>query len=198
GDWINGGVTGLGWSNVQTTPGFAFGTQPDTTADLYDDSTAIVAGTWGPTQTVEATVHTVNQSDALYEEVELRVHTSISANSITGYEITFRCTADGSQYVDIVRWNGPLADFSVLAGTMGPGLNDGDVVKATIVGTTITAYINGEEVLQTTDDTYATGSPGIGFYIDGGTVAQESDYGFTNFTAIPVAAAFGTVPKPAK
>ena len=181
GKWINGKVTGLDWANVRTTPGLAFGTEPDNVN--YDDSTAILVGAWAPSQMAQATVHTVNQTSSVFEEVELRLHTSISAHSITGYEINFRCTSDGTQYVQIVRWNGPLGDFNYVASTTGPGLHNGDVVKATIIGTTITAYVNGTQVVQGSDSTYTTGSPGMGFYIQGGSVSQESDYGFTSFTA---------------
>jgi hypothetical protein len=56
------------------------------------------------------------------------------------------------------------------------------VVKATIVGNVITAYINGVQVLQATDNTYKGGSPGMGFYIEG-TTGVNSDYGFTSFKA---------------
>jgi hypothetical protein len=66
---------------------------------------------------------------------------------------------------------------------MGPGLHDGDVVKATIIGNTITAYINGVQIIQVTDSTYPNGSPGMGFYIQGRSVSRESDYGFTSFAA---------------
>ncbi|PYX51406.1 MAG: hypothetical protein DMG76_32320, partial [Acidobacteria bacterium] len=38
-------------------------------------------------------------------------------------------------------------------------------------------------VVQVTDTTYTNGSPGIGFYIQGGTASQQSDFGFTRFTA---------------
>ena len=149
----------------------------------YDDSTAILAGAWSANQMAQAQVHTVNQTSSVFEEVELRLRTAISAHSITGYEINFRCTSDGTQYVQIVRWNGPLGDFSILDGRVGPGLHNGDVVKATIVGSTITAYINGTQVVQVTDSTFTSGSPGMGFYIQGGSASQENDYGFTSFTA---------------
>jgi len=46
----------------------------------------------------------------------------------------------------------------------------------------ITADINGVRVLQATDSTYASGSPGLGCYIEG-TTGVNSDYGFTSFTA---------------
>ena len=62
------------------------------------------------------------------------------------------------------------------------GVAEGDVVKATIVGNVITAYINGAQVMQATDNTYVTGNPGIGFFLNGTGVAN-TDYGFTSFTA---------------
>jgi hypothetical protein len=181
GKWINGKTVGLDWANVRTTPGLAFGTETDTVK--YDDSTAVLMGTWGPDQSAWATVHSINQNSYMFEEVELRLRTTITAHSITGYEINFRCTADGTQYVQIVRWNGPLGSFSSVASATGPGIRDGDVVKATIVGTTITAYINGIQIVQGDDSTFGSGSPGMGFYIEGGSTAQESDYGFTSYTA---------------
>src|SRR5262245_9190880 len=60
GRWKNGQTNGIDWSNVRTTPGLAFGTQTGTNG--FDDSVALLTGTWGPDQTVEATVHSVNQS----------------------------------------------------------------------------------------------------------------------------------------
>jgi hypothetical protein len=183
GNWINGGTVGLDWTNVQTTPGLSFGTE--TGSNGYDDSTAVVGGSWGTNQMAQATVHTVNQNSSLYEEVELRLRTTIAAHSITGYEINFRCTSDGSQYVTIVRWNGPLGNFTyVNTLTGGPGLHDGDVVKATIVGSAITAYINGTMVIQGTDSTYTSGNPGVGFFLQPAATGVNSDYGFTNFTAM--------------
>jgi chitodextrinase len=181
GIWINGKVAGLDWANVRTTPGFTFGTQTDTVN--YDDSTAILSGTWGPDQTARATVHSVNQNSSIFEEVELRLRTSISVHSITGYEFNFRCTADGTQYVQIVRWNGPLGNFTLLDSRAGPGLHNGDVVTATAVGSTLSASINGNLIVRVTDSTFKSGSPGVGFYIQGGNASQESDYGFSSFTA---------------
>jgi hypothetical protein len=181
GRWINGGTTGLDWTNVQTVPGLAFGTQ--TGSRGYDDSTAVLAGAWSANQMVEATVHTVNQhGDPVFEEVELRLRTTIAPHSITGYEVNFRCTTDGSQYVQIVRWDGPFGRFTYVSATTGPGLHDGDTVKAVIVGTDITVYINGIQVLQGSDATFATGSPGIGFFLQG-TTGVNRDFGFTSATA---------------
>jgi len=46
-------------------PGLAFGTESGTSG--YEDSTVLLAGTWGPDQTVQATVHTLNQNDTVSE-----------------------------------------------------------------------------------------------------------------------------------
>ena len=181
GNWVNGGAVGLNWTNVRTIGGLAIGTESGSGG--YDDSTAVLAGDWNTNQTAQATVHTVNQDSDVYEEVELRLRTTIAPHSITGYEINFRCTHDGSQYVQIVRWNGPFGSFTVVSDTSStPGLHNGDTVKATIQGSTISVYLNGALVLEGTDSTYTTGSPGIGFFLSGGT-GVNADYGFTSFTA---------------
>lgn len=187
GNWINGQTAGLDWANIRTTPGFAFGTESGavkTVPEKYDDSAALLAGTWGPNQTAQATVHTVNQNDKIWEEVELRLRSTLSAHRATGYEVNFRCSKTGNAYTEIVRWNGPLGSFTYLNRAVGSryGVANGDVVKATIVGNVITTYINGVQVLQATDNTYTSGSPGMGFYIEG-TTGVNSDYGFTSFTA---------------
>src|SRR5690349_20613457 len=97
--WINGRAMGLDWSDVETTPGLAYGKQPGIMSPPYSDSIAILAGSWGPDQTVSATVHTVNQQGAsVYEEVEILLRFQITAKSARGYEVNFRCTHDGSQY----------------------------------------------------------------------------------------------------
>jgi hypothetical protein len=182
GNWINGETVGLDWSNASTTPGLAIGLQSGT--EGYDDTVALLTGSWGPDQTVQATVYTVNQSDSYFEEVELRLRSSLSAHDCTGYEVLFSCRETSNAYVQIVRWNGPLDSFTLLNGNSGSayGLANGDVVKATIVGNLITAYINNVQVLQVTDITYANGNPGMGFFLDN-TTGKNGDFGFTSFTA---------------
>jgi hypothetical protein len=182
GKWINGRTTGLSWADVQTRPGLAFGTNVSG-GPPYSDPTAVLTGTWGSNQKAQATVHTVNQTSKIYEEVELRLRSAIATYSDTGYEINFRCTSDGSQYVQIVRWNGRLNSYTYVNVATGPGLHDGDVVMATAIGNTITAYINGTQIVQGTDSRYMNGSPGMGFYNQGGTVSDNANYGFTSFTA---------------
>jgi len=179
GNWVNGQVVGLDWQNVRTMTGLAFGTQ--TGSNNLDDSIALLTGAWQPDQTVEATVYTVNQSASITEEVELRLRSSLSQNKCTGYEVLFNVRGG----VQIFRWNGPLGDYVLLpgGGAASPILKTGDVVKATIVGDTITAYLNGTQVLQASDPTpFQSGSPGMGFFLRG-TSGVNADYGFTRFTA---------------
>lgn len=182
GSWECGRTVGLDWADVATTPGRAFGLESGITG--YDDATALLTGTWGPNQTVQATVYTANQNDKLWEEVELRLRSSLSGHSATGYEILFKCSKTGKAYSDIVRWNGLLGSFTYLSHKDGAeyGVADGDVVKATIVGNVITVYKNGVQLAQATDGTYATGRPGMGFFLQGGTGVNR-DYGFTSFSA---------------
>jgi hypothetical protein len=179
--WINGRVTGLDWTNVRTTPGLAFGTQTGSAG--FDDSIAILPGTWGPDQTVTATVHSVNQQTGnIFEEVELLLRFQITAHSARGYEVNFRCTHDGTQYTQVVRWNGPLGDFSPLDSRAGPGISNGDTVKATIIGSLITVYINNVAIFSVNDTTWTVGNPGMAFFLSGAT-GLNSSYGFTSYAA---------------
>ncbi|HJZ64163.1 MAG TPA: hypothetical protein VKD70_07590 [Candidatus Acidoferrum sp.] len=181
--WINGAAVGLDWANVRTFQGLAFGAQPDFGA-RYADSTALLTGTWGPDQTVEATVHTVHQNSSAYEEVELRLRSTLSPRRNTGYEVTFRCLTNEAAYAGIARWNGALGNWTSLALSKGAqyGVKDGDIIKAKITGNVITGYLNGVQVVQATDSTYTNGAPGIGFYLEGGPSSAQSDYGFTTFS----------------
>jgi hypothetical protein len=120
----------------------------------------------------------VNQKEDGNEEVELRLRSSLSAHKATGYEIDFRCSKTDKAYSEIVRWNGPLGD------SQGSrfGVQNGNALKATMIGNVITVYVNGVQTLQVSDDTYKDGSPGMGFYLQEATRGHD-DYGFTSFEA---------------
>jgi hypothetical protein len=186
GKWVNGKQTGIDWSDVATVPGLAYGSETGTATGIqkFDDSTALLSGSWGSDQGAEATVRSVNQNDAISEEVELRLRSSITAHRNTGYEINFRCSKTDKAYMEIVRWNGSVGDFTYLLHKDGSqyGVTTGDVVKATIIGNMITVYINGSQVAETTDNTFTTGNPGMGFYLLG-TTGVNQDYGFSHFMA---------------
>jgi hypothetical protein len=174
GHWISGKAVGLDWGDISTTPGLAIG---HAGPKHFADATALLKGTWGPTQTAEAVVSSKTPSN--WPEVSLRLRSSLSAHRCTGYEISNSLRKDKTAYLIIVRWNGPLADFTYLAQLGGKryGVTTGDVVKATIVGNIITAYKNGVQLAQVTDSTYPTGNPGMGF-----NEGINGDYGITRFT----------------
>jgi hypothetical protein len=118
----------------------------------------------------------------VFEEVELRLRTTITAHSITGYEINCSVSTNSNNfYLQIVRWNGPLNSWTGLNSAAVHAVN-GDVLKATISGSTITAYLNGKQMVQVTDNTYTSGSPGMGFFLQGAS-GLNANYGFSNFTA---------------
>lgn len=179
GAWVNGGVDGGDWYNMQTTPGKAFGTQitPDVSTI---DNIAHLKATFNANQSAQAPAFkqsgyapTNSHENGLYLRLNITLH------SATGYEINCPIAAAAQ----IVRWNGVLGDFTVLttSGIGFSGLADGDVVLGTIVGSLITVYLNSVSVLTATDTTWTTGHPGMGAFVrTGGTLGA---YGWKSFTA---------------
>jgi hypothetical protein len=191
GNWINGGTDGLDGTDVSTTPGLAIGHQVGAS---FTDATALLTGTWGPDQMATATVHTVNQKDACFQEVELRLRSTISAHVNSGYEISFHMSQTSDAYLIIVRGNGPVGSFDYLynpAHSTTFAVKDGDVVSAKIVGNVITAFINnvqkGQVDIRSIGGTvFTSGNPGMGFNLENapaGCAGTNGDYGFTNYTA---------------
>ncbi len=182
GKWINGKTVGLDWTDVKTVGGVAKG-NPNY-PNWWRDSTALLKGTWGPDQTVEGTIWCQPTTRDENMEIETRLRSSLSANKSTGYEVMFNCNKSSKAYMLIVRWNGAEKDFTILKELKGSdwGVKHGDVVKATIVGNVITAYINGVQKMQTTDNTYRTGVPGIGF--DHNMMGSNEDFGFTDIKVL--------------
>ena len=183
GDWINGLINGIDWADVATTPRRAFGTQTGIGPN-FADSTALLTGSWGPTQTVQAVVFVSTPNTTTFQEVELRLRSSLSAHRNTGYEVLFSVNPS-NPYCQIVRWNGPFGSFTLLDARVSPVVHNGDVVKAAAVGSTITCYINDTAIFSVNDTAYPSGNPGMGFYLQyyNEPVAIASNYGFSSFTA---------------
>lgn len=200
--WINGRADGIDWIDIVTSNGVAFGAvsrmgaaerrgeqgnlSPGAGADAapegdYDDPTAVLAGEWGPDQYAKGVVFSQNQTEDYFQEVEIRLRSSITPHSCTGYEVFWRCLKTENAYAEIVRWNGRRGDFTSLARATGPryGVRDGDVVEASITGNVIKSYINGILMLEATDDMFTEGSPGIGFNFGVGNT--NVDHGFRQF-----------------
>lgn len=178
GVWFN---TGQPWTKVRTANGLAFGTNG--ARDSYDDSYAYLSG-FGPNHQGEAVVHVDPNLVGDPHEVEMLLRWADSTQTARGYECLFNFQGG----VQIVRWNGPFGDFSVLSANgpnyLGRKLVTGDVVKATIIGNTITAYINGVLMSQVDDSVWTTGQPGIAFFKR--TTGLNSDLAITRYTATPL------------
>jgi hypothetical protein len=175
GVWFNNGLL---WTKVRTANGLAFGTNGP--RNTYDDSYAYLSG-FAPNQQGEAVIYVSPDLVGEPHEFELLLRWADSAQIARGYECLFSDWGG----VQIVRWNGPFGTFSVLSGQgrggLGRKLVTGDVVKGTVIGNTITAYINGVQMYQAVDSMWTTGQPGIGFFKR--TAGQNSDLAITSYTA---------------
>ncbi len=202
GMWINGQTDGIDWIDCMTQNGGEVcgkvsrmtvaerraeqvhdeaGDDGAGTAGDYDDPTAVLSGEWGRNQYGKATVFCRNPTNKYFQEVEIRLRSSITPHRCTGYEVFWRALKTDEGYAEIVRWNGAIGDFTSLARKVGTefGVKDGDVVEASIEGDLIRGFINGVEVISATDDVFSEGAPGVGFNFFVSTT--NVDHGFTSF-----------------
>lgn len=183
GNWRDGKADGLDWTDVGVTNHVAVCTMDGSAA--YNDSTAILTGTWGSNQIVTATLFAPIQYGDVYPEVEIRLRSAISAHSATGYEVAYSLRNDNITYIGVVRWNGPYGNWTPIANVSGSQYvaTNGSTLKAQIIGSTITIYLNGKQVIQTNDTTFTNGNPGIGFYNSPGNLAKNGTFGYSAVTA---------------
>ncbi|TMC88369.1 MAG: hypothetical protein E6J12_11420 [Chloroflexi bacterium] len=202
GKWLNGKKDGTDWADVITKGGEAYGSvtrmavaeKRSEQATLgaggaegslpegdYDDPTAVLTGDWGRNQHVKARVFSRKPTNEYFQEVEIRLRSTIKPNWCSGYEVFWRCLKTDEGYAEIVRWNGKVGDFTSLRKLIGAefGVKDGDEVEASIVGNHIRGVVNGREVISATDDVFPSGAPGIGFNFFVGNT--NVDHGFTYF-----------------
>ncbi len=186
GEWSNHGAD---WTHLAVAKGVVSGTQTGTNAGpwRYDDSYAHLEG-FPPDQEAWGKARILKPNANCHQELEILLRFTSAPHSTTGYECFARCLTSQDSYLQIVRWDGPLGKFTYLADKRGTnyGLNDGDVLKASVVGNAITVYVNGVEKARATDDTFKTGNPGIGEFLScdhGLGIGSNRDFGFTSFTA---------------
>jgi hypothetical protein len=164
------------FSFVRTEGGHAHSSNGSSTE--YDDSYAYLTG-FGPDQTAEGVIYRSPSLDtSTTHEVELLLRVSDDAGGARAYECLFSFYGA----VDIVRWDGPMGQFTPLSlsGILrySDELHSGDVIKATIVGNHISLYINGMLIAEATDSAYTTGQPGISFFTRG----NDAHFGLTSYT----------------
>ena len=200
--WLNGKKDGLDWADIITKGGHAYGAvtrmavaekraeqatvgaggaEGSLPEGDYDDPTAVLTGDWGRSQHVRGRVFSKNPTNEYFQEVEIRLRSTIKPNWCSGYEVFWRCLQTDEGYAEIVRWNGKVGDFTSLKKLIGAefGVKDGDEVEAHIVGSHIRGIVNGREVISATDDVFSSGAPGIGFNFFVGNT--NVDHGFTYF-----------------
>jgi len=199
--WLNGRKDGIDWCDVLVRDGVAFGEVTRMRAAErraeqavlgagaavgaaegdYDDPTAVLTGKWGNDQYGKAHVFSRNQTDKVFQEVQIRLRHNMRANFCNGYEVFFRVLDSEASYAEIVRWNGAIGGWTSLAKLVGKqyGVKDGDLVEASIVGNVITGYLNGMKKISVVDDNIKSGAPGIGFNF--GVGKTNVDHGFKDF-----------------
>ena len=190
GNWVNG------TPGMQTFGGHVGGTNvtpscPPTCADSF----AVLSGTWTADQAACGTVYIAagaNRTTGHYE-IELHLHQITPAGNNTGYEFNYSLNTSGP-YMQIVRWD-PGGTFQVLGGGASvPVLNTGDVFCASAISGLLKSWVlRAGAVIATapaspiTDTTYTAGAPGIGIF-NAGVLADNANYGFSQFEAANLAA----------
>jgi hypothetical protein len=183
GRWITGKLVGLDWNNPLTESGHVRASvRSGLTGNRYDDSIAHLSDSFvdfSPNQYVQATVYRAPgyAPSGSKHEVELLLRFAIAAHNARGYEVLWGWDGDFA----VVRWNGPLGNYTTLYSNFLEQLVDGDVVRAEINGSTIRVYKNGVLKAAPTDGTFSDGQPGIGFWpVDSSTPAN---YGWKDVAA---------------
>lgn len=176
---------GLDWTFVETSGGFARGTQAigvtRSGAGRYNDSYAYLTG-FPANQQASAVAHLGQIDASCTHEFELLVRWSDADHSARGYECNVAW--DGS-YVQVVRWNGPVGDFTYIGntGNVPGGIKEGDTISASVVGNTITIAVNGVTRATAQDSAFTSGGPGMGFWRGTSGCGTPGDVAFTSFNA---------------
>jgi hypothetical protein len=182
--------TGVDWTLVDTSGGLAFGTQAG--SGLFDDSYAYLGG-FPPDVTVSCVIHLDPSIDAsTTHEVEILLRWADATHTARGYECNL---AFNGAYAEIVRWNGPLADFTYVApqGSGGGAAPvTGDIFSATISGNIIRTFLNGvqrntADITSVGSPVWTDGNPGMGFFRNHLNASPASAYSFSSYTAVSAA-----------
>src|SRR5262249_27467683 len=107
--WVNGRKDGIDWYNVVAKNGVAHG---EVSQGAYTDPTALLTGKCGKNQKVKARVFSEKQTEKFFQEVEIRLRSSLTPHRCTGYEVFWRCLKTPDAYAEIVRWNGKVGDWT--------------------------------------------------------------------------------------
>ena len=189
GGWVGGLTVGLDWQDMKTVSGIAHATAFNDVSQ--DDSIALRTGINSTRHYAQGTIYVAaSYAPSNGHEMELYVGGTITANSITGYEILFSL----SGAFQIVRWLGarsngvtPLTVTDVNGGAAQP--TDGMLCRAeySVSGSNvlINVYQNSVQVATCTDinpgSAYLSGQPGIASFVRSGGGASLTSMGWADF-----------------
>ena len=168
GAWVGGGTVGLDWTDPQTSGGLCYPTQTTHSLPPYDDSVAMLAGTWPADTTITTTLGMGAMSGS--HEAEHYHRMTVAAHSVKGYEVDLMPASGG---LAIVLWRGALNSFVSISSNDGWTFADGDVWKSAMIGDVLTVWQNNTQRMSvdlrawstTNAETFlASGNPGIGFW----------------------------------
>lgn len=181
--WFLGANDGLDWNNPQSSSGHACGTTASPGSDT--DNTACRKGTFARKQFVQATCFRQGgYSPAVVHEIELLLHCTISAHSITTYECLFNSAGN----FQLARWDGALDNvnfgISVTNQNGGPiAVVDGQVVKVQDDGAgNFSLFQAGTLVATWSDSTWTGGAPGHAYFWRPDASIVPASMGWTNMT----------------
>lgn len=195
GKWQLGGTNGLDWFDPKVTANGCVASTGDlgtVNGTRYSDDLGHLKTSFrsfSANQYCEGRVYRVSgyTGNGGGHEIEHLLRFSIAANNAHGYEVLCGCSAGG--YLAIVRWNGPVTDYTELYSDAGFGLlADDDLIRSQIVGNIITVKKNGSTVASVdvtagagAATVWNSGQPGVGFWpVDGAVIGN---YGWKNFSA---------------
>lgn len=185
GRWVN--TVSATWNAPVSTVGGSPGHAVGLNSSAFNDSIAMLTGSFTPDQKVTATAFRGGASGPSEIELHLRMTMVPGAAGDPDRVFTYEIDVVPSlSAIFIVRWNGPQGMYTVLDTGSIAGVNDGDIIDATVTGpanaAVITVKLNGAPVVSTTDTAgYASGNPGMGF--DAGNPSDGANLGLKSYTA---------------
>lgn len=121
------------------------------------------SGTFPNDQYAEATVTTLTTPGTNDSYIGPMVRMSSGGTGVNGY-IFYAARESGTfKYYILKELNGAA---TTLAGPTNHAISVGDVFRISVVGSTITGYINGSQIVQVTDTAIASGQPGLTLFTD--------------------------------
>ena len=185
GMWINGKTDGIDWADVVTEDGVAHGGMTRMAVaerraeqgnlDARRDGRRRRSGTtttrprcsagdWGRNQHVKATVFSRNQTEEYFQEVEIRLRSTIAPHSCTGYEVFWRCLKTDERLRRDRQVEREGRDWTSLARSRGRSTASRTATwsRPRSSATSSGRYINGVEVLSATDARTAPAVRGSG------------------------------------